>query len=57
MWYDTIEVTEDGKAPDEVKGLKFQDLSEKVSYVLVEKCEGDARTRIRTRKMAKGYFN
>ena len=51
-WYDAIEV-----AGDAVMGgpLGWESMGERISFVLVDKCEGDARTRIRTRKWTRNF--
>ena len=54
QWYEQLEVNGEviGRSPE----LAWDELGEKISFVLVDKCEGDARLRIRTKKNGRGIL-
>ena len=54
-WYELQKVH--GRLLGENPELAWDEFGEKVSFVLVDKCEGDARLRIRTKKMDKASHN
>ena len=51
-WYEQLQ--SHGQILGESQQLAWDEFGEKISFVLVDKCEGDARLRIRTREMDVG---
>ena len=56
LWYGSIIIGASGQTPQGVPELEYGNMNEMLNYVLIEKCEGDARTRIKTQKNGMGLL-